>query len=456
MVFCPCLKPEFRILINGKNLPHILTDIPGPISIASIDRLSKSECPAITARRQRREETTGVNQDPIVWKSALGANIEDMDGNIYVDLTSGFGVASLGHRPPAVINAVNKQSNSLIHAMGDVYPSLSKIEFSEAIATISPGNLEFSILGLNGSDAVAAALKTAVMKTGNSHVISFENSYHGLFYGPLAISGYRHSFRAPFMEQLNPNVSKVTFPKNEIEIQKTMHALDKIQRQKPAGALIIEPILGRGGEHVAPPGFLAELRLWTQKHDIVLIFDEIWTGLGRTGAWFACNHENVVPDLLCMGKSLGGGFPLSAVIGTEEVMSSWGRSKGEAIHTATFLGHPISCAAGIAAIQELREKDWPNKIQKKGKMLEARLQQTIDLSGGKLSLRGRGYLQGLVFPDGAQVMELMNTLRKKGFLVLPSGPNAEVLAITPPFVISEKQLDAFFKALNSIVLKLRA
>ncbi len=437
-------EPKHIDLGQGEALPRIITEIPGPKSLAFIDRLSSTECPAITARRARRSETTGVDQDPIVWQDAVGSNVRDVDGNIYVDFTSGFGVASLGHRPAVIVDAVKAQSEKLVHAMGDVYPSDIKIDFSEKLAEIAPGDLAYSILGLNGSDAVAAALKTAVMKTGNTHVISFEDSYHGLFYGPLAVSGYRKSFRAPFKNQLNPNVSRVVFPKNTDQISVCMDALDEIRKAYSVGALIIEPIQGRGGEHVAPEGFLTELRKWSQTHKVVLIFDEIWTGLGRTGKWFACDHEGVVPDLMCIGKSLGGGYPLSALIGTPDVMAGWGNSEGEAIHTATFLGHPVSCAAGLATLQELQRKEWPEEVAKKGHIFETRLRKLAAGSQGRLALRGRGYLQGLVFSNPSRVLEFMGFLRERGFLVLPSGKNAEVLALTPPFTITDRQLETFF------------
>ena len=442
------VQPQSQL---GGILPRIITEIPGPKSLAYIDRLAATECPAITARRARRSETTGVDQDPIVWKDAVGSNVGDVDGNIYVDFTSGFGVASLGHRPTAVLEAVRAQAEKLVHAMGDVYPSDIKIEFSEKLAAISPGDLTYSILGLNGSDAVAAALKTAVMKTGNAHVISFEDSYHGLFYGPLAISGYRESFRAPFQAQLNKNVSRVVFPKTIEQIDVCMDALDTIRKTYSVSALIIEPIQGRGGEHVAPDGFLSALRTWSSKHNIVLIFDEIWTGLGRTGRWFACDHEEVVPDLMCVGKSLGGGYPLSALIGTEEVMAGWGNSQGEAIHTATFLGHPISCAAGLATLNELETKNWPERVAEKGHELRARLENLAKSSDGRLTVRGEGYLQGLVFSDPSRVLDLVGFLRKRGFLVLPSGKNAEVLALTPPFTINDLQLEAFFLLLEQSI-----
>ncbi len=436
----------------GQDLPTLKTEIPGPQSRAYVDRLSTTECPAITARRARRSERSGVDQDPIVWAKALGSNVEDVDGNIYVDLTSGFGVASLGHANPAILSAGNDQSQTLLHAMGDVYPSNIKVEFSEKLAQICPGDLQYSILGLNGSDAVAAALKTALLKSAKPHIISFEDSYHGLFYGPLAVSGYRKSFREPFQSQLNKEVSRVRFPKNEGEISVCMDQLEKIAKTKNVGALIIEPILGRGGEHVAPDGFLTALRVWTQKNAIVLIFDEIWTGLGRTGKWFACDHEGVLPDLMCLGKSLGGGFPLSALIGTPDTMAGWGNSNGEAIHTATFLGHPVSCAAGLAVLNLLEKEDWPNTVAQKSVTLEGLLMKIVKKSEGKLSLRGRGYLQGLVFSDSTRVLALVDFLREQGYLVLPSGKNAEVLAVTPPFVISEQQILSFYQCLNQSII----
>jgi 4-aminobutyrate aminotransferase-like enzyme len=349
-------------------LPQLQTEIPGPRSREHIDTLAATECPAITARRARRRDASGVDQDPIVWERAWGANVEDVDGNIYVDLTAAFAVCGLGHAHPAVVAAGQTQLAALPHAMGDVYPSRAKIELCELLADVAPGDLRQSILGCSGADAVEAALKTARVHTGKDGVVAFTGGYHGLSYGALAATAYRREFRAPFRAQINPHVRHMPFPNPYrppvgapageavgtwvLELLEARLS-DPVSGWPPMGAMIVEPIQARGGDVVPPSGFLAGLREVCDRHGIVLIFDEIYCGFGRTGRLFACEHEGVLPDLLCAGKAMGGGFPISACIGRPDVMASWGASKGEAIHTQTFLGNPIGSAMAAAS-------SWPS------------------------------------------------------------------------------------------------
>ncbi len=456
----------------GTQLPHLATSIPGPKSIDLVGELARSECPAITARRARRERESGVPQDPIVWERSLGANVEDVDGNIYVDLTAAFAVAGLGHNPPRVVEAAREQVGRLTHAMGDVYPSRVKVELGTRLAEIAPDGLEQSIFGLSGGEAVQAALKTAVMHTGKPGVISFWGGYHGLSYGALSATAYRREFREPFLDQLSPHVDHVPFPDtyrppfgmshdaSPEEVSRAVLAHLRGMLSHPAsggegiGAVIIEPIQGRGGEVVPPAGFLAGLRELCDEFGLVLIFDEIYTGLGRTGEFFACQREGVTPDIMCVGKALGGGFPLSAAIGRPEVMGSWGLSSGEAIHTSTFLGNPLGCAMAKAAIDTLVDEDWPARVKARGRALLERLEALRDRFPRVIGdVRGHGLMLGIDLvadpdtrePDGALALALTSHCRKNGYLVLPSGVHGNVLALSPPFVITDEQIDGFFE-----------
>ncbi|QDG52618.1 aspartate aminotransferase family protein [Persicimonas caeni] len=456
----------------GALLPSLQTEIPGPKSIELVSDLAQSECPAITARRARRERETGVPQDPIVWERSLGANIEDVDGNVYVDLTAAFAVCGLGHNPPQVVEAAREQVGRLTHAMGDVYPSRVKVELGNLLAEIAPGDLRQSIFGLSGADAVQAALKTAVMHTGKPGVIAFWGGYHGLSYGALSATAYRKEFREPFLDQLSPHVQHVPFPDPyrppfgldpETPAEEVSSAVLTHLRQilaHPAsggegiGAIIVEPLQGRGGEVVPPPGFLAGLRELCDEFGLVLIFDEIYTGLGRTGDLFACEHVDVIPDIMCIGKAMGGGFPISAAIGRPEVMGSWGLSSGEAIHTSTFLGNPLGCAMAKAAIATIVEEEWPRKVRERGEALLDRLNGLARRFPTVIGdVRGRGLMLGIDLvedaatrePNGALALALTDYCRKHGYLVLPSGVYGNVLALSPPFVISDAQLDGFFE-----------
>lgn len=469
--------------MDGTSLPSLETAIPGPDSEAWVTRLARTECPAITARRARRASETGVGQDPIVWTEALGANVRDADGNVYVDLTSAFAVCGLGHRHPRVVDAAKRQADRLIHAMGDVYPSDVKIELGEALARVSPGDLTQSILGLSGSSSVESALKTAAVHTGKPGAVAFWGGYHGLSIGALAATGYRASFRRPFLGQLNPHITRVPFPDPyrppfglgddaspaDVRDACLAHLRDLLTNpsagHEAIGAVILEPIQGRGGEVVPPQGFLREVRAICDEHELVLILDEIYTGFGRTGSMFACQAEGIVPDVLCVGKAMGGGFPISAAIGRPDVMESWGASQGEAIHTSTFLGNPLGCAMALAAISTLEDEGWPDRVATRGDVLRGRLERLAAKFPETIgTIRGRGLMLGLELvtdgatrePDPALALRLTDYCRANGYLVLPSGVWGNVLALTPPFVITDEQLDCFMAVLENGVEKAEA
>jgi len=420
-----------------------------------------------------------VPQDPIVWDEALGANVRDVDGNLYVDLTGAFAVGGLGHRHPAVVEAMQRQGSRLIHAMGDVYPSDAKILFSEKLAELAPGALRQSILGMSGADAITAALKTAVVHTGKTGILAFWGGYHGLSYGALAPTGYRSSFREPFLSQLNAHVHFAPYPDRfrppfgldgeppEVirdAVLTHVHSMlaNPASGVAGVGAMIVEPIQGRGGEVVPPDGFLSGLREVCDEFGIVLIFDEIFTGFARTGDLFACEHEDVIPDLMCLGKAMGGGFPLSAVIGTPEVMGSWGNSKGEAIHTSTFLGNPLGCAMGTAALSALVHEKWAKRNARRGEEMMRDLAEIAERHPRHIGdVRGRGLMIGVDLvqdgdprkPASSLALALMDGLRQEGFLILPSGVDGNVIGLSPPFVLTDEQWSAFLEAFEKQVVQ---
>ncbi|HJN77322.1 MAG TPA: aspartate aminotransferase family protein [Myxococcota bacterium] len=412
--------------MDGRSLPALKTAVPGPTSRAWVDRLARRECPAITARRARRAATLGTaDTDPMVWDEALGANVRDVDGNVFVDLTAGFGAASVGHRHPRVVAAGRAQLSRLPHAMGDAFPDPRRIELLERLAAIT--GLDHSILGTSGSDAVEAALKTARIASGRPGVLAFSGGYHGLSYGALAATAYKSaSFRAPFEEQLGHHVRHAPFG----------GAIDL----GDAGAVLVEPIQGRGGIRVPPAGWLGDLREACDQAGAVLILDEIYTGFGRTGSLFAFQAEGLLPDLVCLGKGMAGGAPISACVGRREIMEAWGASAGEALHTQTFLGHPPGCAMALACIQVILETALPQRAAELGRWF-------ADELAGFGQVRGRGLLLGLEVTDS---LALSRGLLERGFIALPAGEQAEVLALTPPLTVTKEQLEAFLGALGEL------
>ena len=450
--------------------PALQTPIPGPLSQALIDDLARYECPAITARRARRTEATGVDQDPIVWDRAEGFHIWDVDGNRYVDLAGAFAVAGVGHAHPRVVEAAQRQSARLIHAMGDVFPSKPKIDLCRRLAEVTPGDLQHVILAQSGASAVEAALKTAVMATGKPGVIAFHGAYHGLSHGALAVTAYRREFRHPFEAQLNPHVTHAPYPGPESPLGDGEEGAAASLRwlrhllTNPAsgagriGALIFEPIQGRGGEVVPPVSWIQGIRALCDEFGIVLIADEIYTGFGRTGDWFACSHAGIVPDVMCVGKAMGGGFPISAAIGRPHIMASWGASRGESIHTSTFLGNPLGCAMALATIDVLEDE----KLVERAASLGARLHKALEGLHARHPeqigpVRGRGLMLGLPIltangePDGGRAIQIVGQMLQRGYIILPSGVHGHVLAFAPPFVIDDKALMDSVDVLESLI-----
>lgn len=420
---------------TGSDLPHLETDVPGPRSQALVDVLARHECPAVTARRARRAAALGVaSDDPVVWSEAIGANVVDADGNRFVDLTSGFGVAFVGHRHPAVVRAVSEQTSRLLHAAGDAWPDVARIRLLEVLAQVTPGDLSVSLLGLSGADAVDAAVKTAVLATGRPGVLVFEGGYHGLALGVLGLQAYKAAFTSPFADRV---VSAQALPFG-CPPEQVRDALSG----GTIGLVLVEPLQGRGGMRIPPDGWLAAVAAEVRAAGAVLAFDEIQCGLGRTGAWFASEHEGVIPDLMCVGKALGGGFPLSACVGTPDVMAAWGASKGEALHTQTFLGHPIGCAAALAVLELIDDAGLVDWAATRGAKLRVALEEV------GFSVRGRGLMLGVEL--GASSFAVSRELLKRGYLTLPAGMEAEVLALTPPVCLTDVQVDGFVSALLEI------
>ena len=417
----------------GRSLPRLRTAIPGPRASALVDALARAESPAFTTRRARRAESSGAPQDPIVWTEARGANVVDADGNVFVDLSGGFGVAAVGHRNPAVVAAVHQQADRLLHALGDLHPSDVKIRLLERLAALAPQAEARVILSLSGSDALTTALKSAALHTGRPGVLAFQGGYHGLDHGPLAACGYSEGFRAPFAAQLNPHVRFAPYG----DLQAVDEALDD-----SIGAILVEPIQGRGGCRVPPAGFLGQLQERARRQGALLIVDEVMTGLWRCGVPFfsMSPHSGLAapPDLICIGKALGGGLPVSACLGSLEVLQAWGDPGQVAIHTGTFFGHPLGAAAALASLEVLESE----RLGERALALEARLRERLP----GVTIRGRGLLLGVV-PE-RPVLPLVRRLLERGFLAIPAGMAAEVIQVLPPLTIDEALLDAFADALR--------
>jgi len=380
-----------------------------------------------------------------VLSRGLGANVWDADGNRYVDFAAGFGALLVGHSHPAIVAAVRSQSEQLLLALGDVFPADAKVELLERLTALYPGPAQ-GILAQSGSDAVSAALKTALLVTGRPGVIAFGGAYHGLGYGPMAACGLRESYREPFAAQLGRHVRFVPYPSNSVVLAETLQLVHAELVQGTVGAVLVEPILGRGGVVVPPPEFLPELARLTREHSALLVADEIWTGLGRCGE-LARSFSSCLPDLICFGKGLGGGLPLSAVIGRRELMQAWQRP-AEVVHTATFAGAPLACSAALATLNVIEREQLAERASSLGAQLEQRLATVLAPHG--FSVRGAGLMIGIdLGPRPGAAGTLMGALLRRGYLTTTGGGQREVLVLTPPLVIDPALLIDFPIALSS-------
>jgi 4-aminobutyrate aminotransferase/(S)-3-amino-2-methylpropionate transaminase len=413
-------------------MPALRSEIPGPESRALASRLAEVESRNVTA----------LDPVPIFWERALGANLWDVDGNRFVDLTAAFGVANVGHAHPEVVRAITGQTGSLLHGMGDVHPPRVKVELLERLVELypkgganAPAVAAHAVLSSSGSDAVETALKTALLATGRAGILAFEGAYHGLSLGALDCT-WRSDFREPFLARLPRATCFARFP--------DLDHVEQIAEEtgESIGAVLVEPVQGRGGERVPPRNFLTGLRRICDERGWLLIVDEIYTGFGRTGRVFACDHEGVIPDLLCVGKGLASGMPISACLGKREVFDAWPRSTGEALHTQTFLGHPASCAAALASLEVSARDGLAERSRRLGKKVLDQLRKQLDACTRVREVRGLGLMIGVECDSGEIDLDTTQRLLESGFVVLPSGDGGRVLSLTPPLSIGEDALDA--------------
>lgn len=440
-------------------LPELRTEIPGP----------RSRDLAVRLRRVESRNVTLVTGDwPVFWERAEGVNVWDADGNRFLDFTAGFGVAGLGHSSVPVREALQAQSGRLLHAMGDVHPAESKVELCEMLGRLTFGRWGSGrgkvILGNSGSDAVEAALKTALLHSGKPGVLVFEGAYHGLGYGALEASALEF-FRKPFAAQLGRFAVSVPYPYcyrcpfgHGFALEGgdfpncSSACLEELQKRirtelarREIGAILVEPVQGRGGEVVPPRDFLRLLRRICDEEKILLVADEIYTGLNRTGRLFACEHSEVVPDIICLGKALTSGFPLSACVGRADVMDAWPESSGEALHTSTFLGNPLGCAMALASLREHAKPETAAKVREAGRHLRCALSRLDSPRIGHL--RGVGLLVGIEMvgpdgaPDAAAAGRCVTAALREGILLLAGGRHGNVISLAPPFDLQPEESD---------------
>ncbi len=389
---------------------------------AYFERLRRVEC---------RDASYRPAAYPLVFDRALGSEIWDADGRRYIDLCAGFGVLALGHNHPVFLETLRPKTSSqpplIEHGMGDVFASTSKVALLEQLRELLPESFRKISLALSGGQAVELALKTALLRKPGV-VICFEGSYHGLDLGVLPLTS-RQDFKEPFKIWQKPElVCELPFNCDEASLQAAIADIEAAGQE--VSAILVEPIQGRAGVRPATRQFLETLRRVADQMGALLVFDEIFVGLGRCGRWSF--SEQVPADLICLGKALGGGLPLSAVAGRADIMDVWPENTGEAIHTGTFFGHPLSCRTGLATLRYLNEELTLEKVIALGDAMQVSLRSLQRQFPNLIQeLRGQGCMWGLVLNQPGAGARLMDRLLLHGLITLPSAKDGSILSLTP-------------------------
>ena len=356
---------------------------------------------------------------------AEGATVWDVDGRRYIDLLAGMGVANVGHANPVVIEAVKRQAERYLHVFvygeGVLEP---QVALARKLAAIAPGDLSVTYFTNSGAEAIEGALKLARKHTGRRRFAAFHGSYHGDTLGALSLCG-NPLYRRPF-EPLLDGVELLPF-----DDPPALAAIDD-----SFAAVVVEPIQGEGGVRVPGPDFLPALRARCDRVGALLVFDEVITGIGRTGTWFAAQHWNVCPDVLVLAKALGGGLPLGAFISRPEVMRTLSHDPPLA-HVTTFGGHPLSCAAGLAALELAEREELPSRADQLGRAWRERLSRRI---GSALrDVRGMGLLIGLELSDPECTQAFCRRAHERGLILNWTLHRDTVVRLAPPLTIGDKE-----------------
>jgi 4-aminobutyrate aminotransferase len=436
-------------LFDNCPVPALKTPLPGPKAQALLERDQRFMSPSYTRAY------------PLIVARGSGAVIEDVDGNLFLDFTAGIAVTSTGHCHPHVVAAIQDQAAKLIHMSGTDFYYQPQIDLAQRLAESAPGKSPKRVFFTNsGAEALEAALKLARWHTGRSRAIAFFGAFHGRTYGAMSLSGSKVVHRRGFAP-LVPEIHHAPFPRGC-----TVCAIDEcscveqiedtlLRRTAPAdevAAIFVEPIQGEGGYRVPPPGFLPALRRLCDKHGMLLVADEVQSGMGRTGKLWACEHWGVEPDILCSAKGIASGMPLGAIIAKDEVMD-WPSGS----HASTYGGNPVSCRAALATL-ELLEAGYIRNSAERGEQLRQGLRQLQaehqDILG---EVRGLGLMTAIDLvkegdptqPDPALREDVIQTCFHHGLLLLGCGESA--IRFCPPLCVTAEQVETVLRILRGVL-----
>ena len=433
---------DVALTTGGPTLPQerrLVTAIPGPRSIE-------------LQERRTRAVSAGVGGTlPVFIVAAGGGVLVDVDGNSLIDMGSGIAVTTVGNSAPKVVENVQRQVAEFTHTCFMVTPYESYVAVCEALNELTPGDhVKRSALFNSGAEAVENAVKIARAYTHRQAIVVFEHGYHGRTNLTMGLTAknmpYKHSF-GPFAPEIYRVPLSYPFRDSLTGAEAAAHAISRIEKEIGAdnvAAIIIEPIAGEGGFIVPAEGFLPELVEFARANGIVFVADEIQTGFCRTGDWFACDHEAVVPDLITTAKGIAGGLPLAGVTGRAEIM--------DAVHVGglggTYGGNPVACAAALGSIEEMRQGDLNGAARRINELMVPRLEALAERTGRIGEVRGRGAMiavevvvPGTTEADAASTAAVAKACHAAGVVVLTAGTYGNVLRFLPPLSMPEHLLD---------------
>ena len=441
-------------IITKKHLPEIKTALPGPIAQQMLERDEHFISPSYT------------RSYPLVAARGYGAMIEDVDGNIFLDFNAGVAVAALGHGHPEIAEVIYKQAQEFTHISGTDYYYPHQTALAEKLVTITPGDFAKKVhYGNSGAEAMEAALKAAVYSTGRQKFIAFRGAFHGRTFGTLSLTASKAAQRRGFGTQALdvthiPYANPIRFPLERKPGESVGRCVARYLEQtifkttvppEDCAAIIAEPIQGEGGYVVPDKDFFPELRRICDQHGILLILDEVQSGVGRTGKMWAIEHTGVVPDMMCMAKAIGGGVPLGVLVAREDLMR-W----HVGAHASTFGGNPLAIVAALKTI-ELLENSVMQNAKEVGEYMMDRLRELQQRQRMITDVRGLGLMIGVEVARDAESTEPWPELRDKIVIqcfnrgVVIQGAGESAIRFSPPLIIEREQVDFVVKVLDESI-----
>jgi 4-aminobutyrate aminotransferase len=435
---------------DNRQVPNLRTALPGPKAQELLQRDERYMSPSYTRIY------------PLVCARGSGAVIEDVDGNLFLDFTAGIAVTATGHCHPHVVAAIQDQAAKLLHMSGTDFYYAPQIDLAQRLAEVAPGATPKRIFFTNsGAEALEAGLKLARWHTGRSRAVAFFGAFHGRTYGAMSLSGSKVVHRRGF-SPLVPDIHHVPFPRGcsvckvgacgcVTHIEDTL--FKRVAPPEEVAAIFVEPIQGEGGYHVSPPGFLPALRELCDRHGILLVADEVQSGMGRTGKLFAVEHWGVEPDILCLAKGIASGMPLGAIVARASVMD-WPPGS----HASTYGGNPVSCRAALATL-DLLQSEYTANTAARGEQLRQGLQRMQQQFPEVGEVRGLGLMMAVdltkpgdrTAPDPALRDEVIQAAFHQGLLLLGCGECA--IRFCPPLCVTAAQVETVLSILTQVLTR---